>query len=155
MLCFDVVLKRSPFGLQNESFWWAKGVLLKGKRTTIGRQKESFWFWGEFPPIESSSYIKINMTTYLLNGKVYYNKWSSIIIILLVRSSIGLRSVLVRSSFGLRSVFVRSSLGLRSVFVRFSFVLRSSFVHPPFALRLFFVRESKIHRIDIKVSTDY
>ena len=144
MLCFDVVLKRSPFGLQNESFWWAKGVLLKGKRTTIGRQKESFWFWGEFPPIESSSYIKINMTTYLLNGKVYYNKWSSIIIILLVRSSIGLRSVLVRSSFGLRSVFVR-----------FSFVLRSSFVHPPFALRLFFVRESKIHRIDIKVSTDY
>ena len=144
MLCFDVVLKRSPFGLQNESFWWAKGVLLKGKRTTIGRQKESFWFWGEFPPIESSSYIKINMTTYLLNGKVYYNKWSSIIIILHVRSS-----------FGLRLVFDWSSIGLRSVFVRFSFVLRSSFVHPPFALRLFFVRESKIHRIDIKVSTDY
>ena len=54
-----------------------------------------------------------------------------------------------------RSVFVRSSIGSRSVFVRFSFVLRSSFVHPPFALRLFFVRESKIHRIDIKVSTDY
>ena len=44
----SVVLKRSPFGLQNESFWWAKGVLLKGKRTTIGRQKESFLnfeFW--------------------------------------------------------------------------------------------------------------
>ena len=46
-LC-TVVLERSPFGLQNESFWWAKGVLLKGKRTTIGRQKESFLnfeFW--------------------------------------------------------------------------------------------------------------
>ena len=44
----SAVLKRSPFGLQNESFWWAKGVLLKCKRTTIGRQKESFWnfeFW--------------------------------------------------------------------------------------------------------------
>ena len=27
---------------EKESFWVAKGVLLKGKRTTIGRQKESF-----------------------------------------------------------------------------------------------------------------
>ena len=54
-----------------------------------------------------------------------------------------------------RSVFDWSSIGSRSVFDRFSFVLRSSFVHPPFALRLFFVRESKIHRIDIKVSPDY
>ena len=54
-----------------------------------------------------------------------------------------------------RSVFDWSSFGLRSVLVRPPFILRSSFVHPPFALRLFFVRESKIHRIDIKVSTDY
>ena len=123
---------------------------MKGKRTTIGRQKESFRFWGEFPPIESSSYIKINMTTYLLNGKVYYNKWSSIIIILLVRSSIGLRSVLVRSSIGLRSVLVRSSIGSRSVFDRSSFGLRSVLVRPPFILRSSSVRPSIVLRSRIE-----
>ena len=86
------------------------------------------------------------MTTYLLNGKVYYNKWSSIIIILLVRSSIGLRSVLGRSSFGLRSVFVRSSFGLRSVFDRFSFGLRSVFVRSSFGSRSSSVHPSFILR---------
>lgn len=35
--------KRSPFGLQKDYIWEAKGVLLEGKRGTFGRQKESFW----------------------------------------------------------------------------------------------------------------
>ena len=35
--------KRSPFGLQKDYIWEAKGVLLEGKRGTFGGQKESFW----------------------------------------------------------------------------------------------------------------
>ena len=35
--------KRSPFGLQKDYIWKAKGVLLEGKRGTFGGQKESFW----------------------------------------------------------------------------------------------------------------
>lgn len=95
------------------------------------------------------------MTTYLLNGKVYYNKWSSIIIILLVRSSIGLRSVLVRSSIGSRSVFVRSSFGLRSVLVRPPFILRSSSVHPSFILRSPFDCSSFANRRSIEQISKY
>ena len=37
------IFKRSPFGLQNESFWGAKGVLLMSKTSPFGGQKESFW----------------------------------------------------------------------------------------------------------------
>ena len=51
--------------------------------------------------------------------------------------------ILVRSSFGLRSVLVQSSFGSRSVLVRFSFGSRSSFVHPSFGIRSGFVRDSK------------
>ena len=36
------IFKRSPFGLQNESFWRAKGVLLMSKTSPFGGQKESF-----------------------------------------------------------------------------------------------------------------
>ena len=95
------------------------------------------------------------MTTYLLNGKVYYNKWSSIIIILLVRSSIGLRSVLVRSSIGLRQVLVRSSIGSRSVFDRSSFGSRSSSVHPSFILRSPFDCSSFANRRSIEQISKY
>ena len=95
------------------------------------------------------------MTTYLLNGKVYYNKWSSIIIILLVRSSIGLRQVLVRSSIGSRLVFVRSSIGLRSVLVRPPFILRSSSVHPSFILRSPFDCSSFANRRSIEQISKY
>lgn len=35
--------KRSPFGLQKDYIWEAKGVLLLRKRGTFGGQKESFW----------------------------------------------------------------------------------------------------------------
>ena len=35
--------KRSPFGVQKDYIWEAKGVLLEGKRGTFGGQKESFW----------------------------------------------------------------------------------------------------------------
>ena len=35
--------KRSPFGLQKDYIWEAKGVLLHDKRGTFGGQKESFW----------------------------------------------------------------------------------------------------------------
>ena len=35
--------KRSPFGLQKDYIWEAKGILLGGKRITFGGQKESFW----------------------------------------------------------------------------------------------------------------
>lgn len=35
--------KRSPFGLQKDYIWEAKGVLLGSKRGTFGGQKESFW----------------------------------------------------------------------------------------------------------------
>ena len=35
--------KRSPFGLQKDYIWEAKGVLLEGKRGTFGVQKESLW----------------------------------------------------------------------------------------------------------------
>lgn len=35
--------KRSPFGLQKDYIWEAKGVLLEGKRGTFEVQKESFW----------------------------------------------------------------------------------------------------------------
>ena len=34
--------KRSPFGLQNESFWVLKGVLLQCKTSPFGTQKDSF-----------------------------------------------------------------------------------------------------------------
>ena len=34
--------KRTPFGLQKDSFCTAKGLLLHSKRTTFGGQKESF-----------------------------------------------------------------------------------------------------------------
>ena len=37
------VVERSPFGLQKDYIWEAKGVLLEGKRGTFGGQKESFW----------------------------------------------------------------------------------------------------------------
>ena len=37
------VVERSPFGLQKDYIWKAKGVLLEGKRGTLGGQKESFW----------------------------------------------------------------------------------------------------------------
>ena len=36
------VSKRSPFGMQKESFWTAKGVLLQCKRSPFGMQKDSF-----------------------------------------------------------------------------------------------------------------
>ena len=35
-------LKRTPFGLQKDSFWRAKGLVLECKRTPFGVQKESF-----------------------------------------------------------------------------------------------------------------
>lgn len=35
--------KRSPFGLQKDYIWEAKGVLLEGKRGTFGGQKEYIW----------------------------------------------------------------------------------------------------------------
>ncbi len=34
--------KCSPFGLQKDSFWRAKGLLLECKRTRFGMQKDSF-----------------------------------------------------------------------------------------------------------------
>ena len=37
------VVERSPFGVQKDYIWKAKGVLLEGKRGTFGGQKESFW----------------------------------------------------------------------------------------------------------------
>ena len=37
------VLKRTPFGLQKDSFRSAKGLLLEGKRTRFERQKEYIW----------------------------------------------------------------------------------------------------------------
>ena len=37
------VVERSPFGLQKDYIWKAKGLLLEGKRGTFGGQKESFW----------------------------------------------------------------------------------------------------------------
>ena len=37
------VVERSPFGLQKDYIWEAKGVLLEGKRGTLGGQKEAFW----------------------------------------------------------------------------------------------------------------
>lgn len=40
---FSQLFKRSPFGLQKDYIWEAKGVLLEGKRVTFGGQKESFW----------------------------------------------------------------------------------------------------------------
>ena len=36
------ISKRSPFALQNESFYPLKGVLLQCKRSPFGRQKDSF-----------------------------------------------------------------------------------------------------------------
>ena len=39
---FSRLFKRSPFGLQKDYIWEAKGVLLEGKRITFGGQKESF-----------------------------------------------------------------------------------------------------------------
>lgn len=39
---FYMNFKRSPFGLQKDYIWEAKGVLLEGKRGTFGGQKESF-----------------------------------------------------------------------------------------------------------------
>ncbi len=35
--------KRSPFGLQKDYIWEAKGVLLGSKRGTFGGQKEYIW----------------------------------------------------------------------------------------------------------------
>lgn len=35
--------KKSPFGLQKDYIWEAKGVLLGSKRGTFGGQKGSFW----------------------------------------------------------------------------------------------------------------
>ena len=35
--------KRSPFGLQKDYIWEAKGILLEGKRSPFGGQKGSFW----------------------------------------------------------------------------------------------------------------
>ena len=95
------------------------------------------------------------MTTYLLNGKVYYNKWSSIIIILLVRSSFGLRLVFDRSSIGLRQVLVRSSIGSRLVFVRSSIGSRSPSVHPSFILRSPFDCSSFANRRSIEQISKY
>ena len=37
-----LLFKRSPFGLQKESFWVAKGVLFECKRSPFRVQKESF-----------------------------------------------------------------------------------------------------------------
>ena len=37
------VVERSPFGLQKDYIWEAKGVLLEGKRATFVMQKESFF----------------------------------------------------------------------------------------------------------------
>ena len=37
-----VVCKRTPFGVQKDSFWMAKGLLLVCKRTPFGGQKDSF-----------------------------------------------------------------------------------------------------------------
>ena len=35
--------KRTPFGVQKDSFWSVKGLLLSCKRTPFGVQKDSFW----------------------------------------------------------------------------------------------------------------
>ena len=37
-----MLFKRTRFGLQKDSFWCAKGVLLESKRGRFGMQKESF-----------------------------------------------------------------------------------------------------------------
>ena len=38
-----LLLKRSPFGVQKDYIWKAKGLLLHGKRGTFEVQKGSFW----------------------------------------------------------------------------------------------------------------
>ena len=37
------VVERSPFGVQKDYIWKAKGLLLEGKRGTFEVQKGSFW----------------------------------------------------------------------------------------------------------------
>ena len=37
------IFKRTPFGLQKDSFCSAKGLLLESKRTRFAVQKDSFW----------------------------------------------------------------------------------------------------------------
>ena len=55
--------KRSPFGVQKDYIWEAKGVLLEGKRGTFGGQKESFWKTTVFTSENDGNFIGLGGIT--------------------------------------------------------------------------------------------
>ena len=71
--CNQTVVKRSPFGLQNESFYLAKGVLLHTKTSPFTGQKDYIW-----KPAATSLVYGIVLTDCKVKQKSYHLRFISI-----------------------------------------------------------------------------